>query len=403
MSCSISNKRKRPAEEEDVISDIASHSPLWRYVTTKKHRPSESLDSARSKDKIKRRYPNGDGRQFKTSSASYSCDQLYTCNLTLFIILNARLYNTFHIVRHIDSEHSIELCCPYHDSRVNYYELGRILNNIVSLPSHAYDFNTITSWEDHFVGALRLLHGKKISFPVSVKYLWIMHYKMTSWSLSNGTTRHPKLFIGHNAEAAWETDELPSTWQADQLSDAKSIFLIPKIILYIRERGSKPTSLDLSDEQALADHIRFQCEDFNLDPCLDLTPVTAQLAFEIIYACIQLDKGQQARDELERYFGGPLPLPEPNMSPDEIYTSFSRLRARACNPDNASQIFPRPLLTLFICCRAQAATLLEESCDRDWWRTAMDLFDAYLGENYDRGSYIQRVCARDLHNIRGKN
>lgn len=142
-------------------------------------------------------------------------------------------------------------------------------------------------------------------------------------------------------------------------------------------------------------------------------PLTAELGYEIVHAFLRLNKGQEGRDALEAFFGGPMPLPKLGTRPDIIYTSFVQLRARVCtftghesdglaqDSENIFRLDSSVTLTRLACCRAEAATLLRESCERQWWITAMSLYDAFLSDMKPT-TKIERICAFDLYHYRDK-
>lgn len=140
--------------------------------------------------------------------------------------------------------------------------------------------------------------------------------------------------------------------------------------------------------------------------------MTAELGFEIIHALTQYNKGQEGRDALELFFGGSMPLPEPGTSAKAIYSYFVQLRAHACCSENYHDIIGSDqglqsklqlgspaMLARLVCCRAEAATLLREPCERQWWKTAMGLYDAYLS-NEEPKSKLDRICIFDLYRYR---
>ncbi|KAI2617843.1 hypothetical protein GGR54DRAFT_631290 [Hypoxylon sp. NC1633] len=260
--------------------------------------------------------------------------------------------------------------------------------------------------EESFLAALSILHRQRISFPVSAEQIELLQ---PSGSASNDAT----LFIPYNKKAAWATGDLSPTWQADQLSDAKSIFSVAKLLLGLSSPSPRLT-LDLPSQQALATYFSESAYSHHLKLCLGISPMTAELGYEIIDAFVRLNKGQEGRDVLESFFGGPMPLPKPGTSPSTIYTDFAQQRARVCglegrhgsdglvqDSENIFRLDSPAILTRLICCRAEVATMLEESCERQWWNTAMDLYDAFLC-NTKPISKAERICAFDLYNYRNK-
>ncbi|KAI0870524.1 hypothetical protein GGS24DRAFT_100498 [Hypoxylon argillaceum] len=121
---------------------------------------------------------------------------------------------------------------------------------------------------------------------------------------------------------------------------------------------------------------------------------------------------EKSLEVLELFFGGPMPLPEPSTTPDTIYSVFSSLRARAldsnkCSSDagldqslKAKLLIDSPALaTRLVCCRANIASVLKDPNSKQWWLTAMDLYDAFLASQ-GPSSRLERVCAFDLNHYR---
>ncbi|KAI3339397.1 hypothetical protein F4824DRAFT_43468 [Ustulina deusta] len=118
---------------------------------------------------------------------------------------------------------------------------------------------------------------------------------------------------------------------------------------------------------------------------------------------------EKSREVLELFFGGPMLLPEPGTSLDTICTTFSSLRARAVDSEEcrgcarldrdleAKLLVDSPaMVTRFVCCRAEVALVLRDSDRKQWWLTAMDLYDAFLSSEGPSLS-LERVCVYDLN------
>lgn len=140
--------------------------------------------------------------------------------------------------------------------------------------------------------------------------------------------------------------------------------------------------------------------------------MTAELTHAIALAFVMRNKAKECCDVLESFFGGPMPLPEPGTSPDTIYSSLE-LCARTCrfgdycgsarrekeSDEGMVKAISAATLTRLACCRAEAATILDEPDAPQWWRTAMALYDAFLaGEPPISG--LERICAFDLYQYR---
>ncbi|KAI1165177.1 hypothetical protein F5B18DRAFT_612042 [Nemania serpens] len=124
---------------------------------------------------------------------------------------------------------------------------------------------------------------------------------------------------------------------------------------------------------------------------------------------------EKSREILESFFGGPMPLPEPGTPPDAICKTLSNLRAGAVDPgkhDGSTTMLYKDLeaellvdspamVTRFVCCRAKIASVLRAPDTRQWWLTAMGLYDAFLSSQGPSSS-LERVCAFDLYHYRDK-
>lgn len=123
---------------------------------------------------------------------------------------------------------------------------------------------------------------------------------------------------------------------------------------------------------------------------------------------------EKGLEVLESFFGGPMLLPEPGTTPDTICSVFSSLRARVVNSNEcygcagldqdskAKFLVDSPaMVTRLVCCRAKVASILRDPDDRQWWLTAMDLYDAFLSSQ-GPSSRLERVCAYDLYHYRDK-
>ncbi|KAI1499679.1 hypothetical protein F5X99DRAFT_272377 [Biscogniauxia marginata] len=333
--------------------------------------------------------------------------EAYTCQLSLLITLNARSHHTLRLVHHSDSQRYIQVRRPRAARSIPFDDFLRRIGRQEPLPIQLGHLDTL---EESLVAALHLLHAKRISFPVLAEQVELLQ---PSTNVPDGA-ECPTLFLPYNKGAAWASDKLPPTWQADQLSDARFIFHVAKLLLRLSDSSSRPAVLDLPSQRALATYLSRKPASYHINLCLNIAPTTAELGYEIIHALIRHNKGQEGRDALETFFGGPIPLPDPGTPPDTIYTSFLQLRARVCDSigrhgnyeldqglENRLQLDSPATLTRLVCCRAEAATLLGESCKRQWWRTAMRLYDAFLSDPRPI-SRLERICAFDLYRYRDK-
>ncbi|KAF2973201.1 hypothetical protein GQX73_g303 [Xylaria multiplex] len=335
--------------------------------------------------------------------------EAYSCQLSLLILLHSRSYGTLHPIHQDDSQCSIEFDYAALPRTSCLISFGGLLKDLCCEDTIAVQLPYLDALEERLVGALHLLHSYNISFPVSAEEIEFSRRCEDDW----GNIESTKLFLPYNEKASWASDELPPTWKADQLSSARSIFFVPKLLARLGV-SSKPTLLDHASQQALATYLRenptFQHDKY----CLGITPVTAELAHQIAYNLVMRSMAEKSREVLELFFGGPMLLPKPNTSPDTICSVFSRLRARVVDSNErhgcagldqdlkAKLLIDSPaMVTRLVCCRAKAASVLRDPDRKQWWLIAMDLYDAFLSSQ-GPGSSLERVCAFDLNHYRDK-
>ncbi|KAI3318786.1 hypothetical protein HD806DRAFT_302640 [Xylariaceae sp. AK1471] len=156
--------------------------------------------------------------------------EAYTCQSTLLILLHTRFRNTLHPIHQEDSQRTIEY------DRAALSRSSRGLVSFDTLLQYLCWENTISiqlpylnALEESLIDALRLLHSRNISFPVSVEDIEFSRH----WQSDRGDIKTFKLFLPYNKKASWASDNLPPTWKADQLESARSIFFIPKSKLVV--------------------------------------------------------------------------------------------------------------------------------------------------------------------------
>ncbi|KAJ8133513.1 hypothetical protein O1611_g103 [Lasiodiplodia mahajangana] len=336
--------------------------------------------------------------------------EAYTCQLSLLILLHTRSYDTLRPVHQDDSQRSIKFDCatlPRTHYRVSFEGL---LLNLCYQDTIAIQLPYLNALEERLVDALQLLHSHNISFPVSAEDIEFSQ----RWNSDRGDIRSFKLFLPFNKKASWASDRLPPTWKVDQLSSAKSIFFVPKLLARLAT-SPKPTLQDHASQQALATYFRERPTLHHEKYCLGITPITAELAHQIAYNFVMRNMAKESCEILESFFGGPMPLPEPGTPPDAICRTLSDLRARAVESGEhhgintllyqdleAKLLVDSPaMVTRFVCCRAKVASVLGDPDERQWWLTAMDLYDAFLSSQGPSSS-LERVCAFDLNRYRDK-
>ncbi len=176
---------------------------------------------------------------------------------------------------------------------------------------------------------------------------------------------------------------------------------------------SSPAPLDFSSQQVLVAYFNDIPASEHLDVCFNaVAPMTAELAHALALGFVVRNKAQRCRDVLDSFFGAPLLLPEPGTSADTIYSSSVPPHAHTCrfgdDCDNAEQVkgseeaartISAATFTRLVCCRAEAASILDEQDAPQWWRTAMVLYDAFLSTQSPLYR-LDRICAFDLYRYR---
>ncbi|KAI2615394.1 hypothetical protein GGR54DRAFT_613255 [Hypoxylon sp. NC1633] len=352
-------------------------------------------------------------RQISKSSAHrcitipFRSNDAYTCQLSLLIILNAQSYQTLRLVRQSDSQRIIEVERP----KATHLHFDDLLYRIGGAEPSPLQPSELDTLEESLVAALRLLHAKNISFPISAKQIELL--QPSPQKVPDGAA-FPTLFFSYNKEASWVSDTLPPTWQDNQLFAAKAIFRTAKILLQLSDPSfSKPFRLDLQSQHILATYMSRGPASHHINRCLDVAPVTAELAYRIALALVLRNNAKESLEVLESFFGGSMPLPEPNASPDAIYASLRDLRARVCDskgygPTELTQDLSDELqlelpetAARLVCCRAQIATLRKELEASQWWLVAMNLYDTFLSSSQP-SSILERICKFDLYRHRNK-
>ncbi|KAI1169998.1 hypothetical protein F4777DRAFT_592276 [Nemania sp. FL0916] len=268
--------------------------------------------------------------------------------------------------------------------------------------------------ESRLVATMRLLHTHGISFPVSMRQMavcmWIVEGDPDLSLFS--------LFLWHNENAAWASDTMPSTWQDDQIADARYFFHVAKVFVRLTNRSTRYALLDIPTQRILATYINKDAVRRRVDLCLSaVAPMTAELAFQIALWFARYHEARECCEFLNSFFGEPMVLPEPGTSPKAIYSSYVELRGRALDShgyndgnglewryyDEILNTLSPVMFTRLVCCRAQAATILCEGDERQWWRTAMALYDVFptiIGNSKSIPSSPERICANDYYRFR---
>ncbi|KAI1431268.1 hypothetical protein GGR50DRAFT_700239 [Xylaria sp. CBS 124048] len=213
-----------------------------RVIALKSRRAKSSAGTGK-KARAQGRHPariekTGRASGKKTRTWIHVAERRYACQLTLMIILYARSYGGLRPVEHFDSQRVI----GFIDGNVPKDHIRIRFKDFLTHVWFSQDRDRLRSYIDALEGdlldALTLLHDHRISFPVGEHTIeFSIHRHAHLGDLSS-----VRLFIPWNKQAGWASDELPSTWKADQREQVRSIFVIAKMFELIDLRR-KPTIL----------------------------------------------------------------------------------------------------------------------------------------------------------------
>ncbi|KAI2606589.1 hypothetical protein GGR54DRAFT_644204 [Hypoxylon sp. NC1633] len=354
--------------------------------------------------------------QYLKSSAHADVDVLgpkehtYICQQTLLDLLHAHSFHSLHPVCRNDAERSIEFDYAWFPVASYRLGLGDVLLQLSYSLNVAAQRPYLDAVQQSLVDALHLLHAHNISFPLSADRVQFAR----SCDADQGNLQSLKLFLPFNKKARWASSTLPPTWKADQLASAASIFRVPQLLIRLAAAPTL-TPLDPESQQLLAAHIKEHPGLQHDEKCLGIYPITTELAHEIAYCLVTRNKPDKSCDVLDSFFGDRMPLPDPTASPHTICSAFIDLRRRAVDSERQREDCPRPdrepeaeflldspaMVVRFVCCRAEIASQRREPNRREWWLTAMNLYDVFLADQ-EPTSYLDRVCAYDLNHYRSK-
>ncbi|KAI0175539.1 hypothetical protein GGR52DRAFT_537133 [Hypoxylon sp. FL1284] len=297
----------------------------------------------------------------------------YLCQLTTFIVLYARSFDTLHILSHDDTRLSLVA-----ESQKTSKSFSDLFSDTVSLP---FDPVHLDMLEKRLLEALSILHAKKISYPISIAQVRF---------LLEGAV--PRLYLFYNKNARWASDDAPHTWQADQVARARCLFHAVKLLLRLHTSPEISTALSLEEQQVLETYTRdLSPPSHHIDLLVStVVPMTTHLASEIMLNLIESLRPQKAFDFFVSLFGHSVPQPDPRgLSIDCIYELYQQQRLQAClrgDPGNdeaaATDLrnhmlhFSLTELATLISCRAEAAAMLEHVETKSWWLMAKRLTDA---------------------------
>lgn len=101
-----------------------------------------------------------------------------------------------------------------------------MLQSLRSPNINARQLPYLEALEENLLGALRLLHSYNISYPVSTDSISFSQ----PWDEAAVNIESFQLLFRYNQKARWASNKLPPTWQNDELSKARSLFFIPKVV-----------------------------------------------------------------------------------------------------------------------------------------------------------------------------
>jgi hypothetical protein len=140
------------------------------------------------------------------------------------ILLSTRSFDALRPIGQDDSQRIIECdCAGLHGT--NRIPFKFLLRELGSGDAISAQLRCLEALEESLIQALHLLHSHNISFPVSVEDIGFSRDWREDW----GNFKSLKLFLDYNEKACWASAKLPPTWKADQLSNARSIFFVPKV------------------------------------------------------------------------------------------------------------------------------------------------------------------------------
>lgn len=164
-----------------------------------------------------------DRNRVKRCTLKLSSEEKYSCQMSLLIILKARSFDTLRIVEVNDEEKSIKVDHQRWNISIHDFFRGGIY-----LPIGPSDLARL---EECFVTALSALHKSRISYPISAA---VVRYTSPSAFQLQEDSSSLRLYLPYNKKAAWASDKLSPTWQADQLSHARCLFRIPLVSSHLR-------------------------------------------------------------------------------------------------------------------------------------------------------------------------
>ncbi|OTB03438.1 hypothetical protein M426DRAFT_12586 [Hypoxylon sp. CI-4A] len=279
----------------------------------KKQQPLDTITRHQRRRKADGENEHDDPAQKRTKQGlRFHNQRAYFCQITLLILLNTTSLNGPRLEYHNDFERRIGVT---HSTVAKSITINNFLfGTIKQQGSFLLQLSQLEAMEEEVVDVLRFLHQKGISFPISEKVIEFVRPSETS---------QPEVQFKINQKAAWASDRESETWQADEISE---------VIMRLRMEPLEPIFLDLAGQSILA-RILGRTKDAHiadLHTCY-ITPMTMELASRIAHVRIAGKQATQTFDDLEYFFGKPMPVPDPSCSADEIYQSFREHRAELCS------------------------------------------------------------------------
>ncbi|XXG93836.1 hypothetical protein Hte_000085 [Hypoxylon texense] len=365
---------------------MGRHSNLLKLATEHakfKSRPDTSNPSQAKRSKTETKYRfKSDRSNVKNIKLNFPTKKKYSCQLSLSIILYARSIDTLRVIRHDDTLRSIE--AEHHESSISFFDLFSD-GDFRTIPTGHLD-----KLEERFVAALSALHTNRIFYPISAKHVGFLQ--------SSRDSAEPQLYLQYNSKARWASNKLPKTWQADQLSHARCLFRVVKMLLRLSTCWpGEHIAFNIQEQRDLETYVRkLGPPSHHVDLLVNsAAPMTTRLASEVMLYLVKKARAEEgyienACDFFDSLFGKCVPLLGSIATPSVICEIYHQLRLRqyktkiheydqAINKDLGDAVVRSspPTVATFICCRAEIASLLGDDDKDKWWLMAKNFTSSY--------------------------
>ncbi|KAI1767624.1 hypothetical protein GGR53DRAFT_463310 [Hypoxylon sp. FL1150] len=327
-----------------------------------------------------------DPKVLKRSTLDLSPEK-YSCQMSTLIILNARSFGTPRIVEGSDSQHTLDI------------DQERLALSIIDFFDESDQLlvssSKLATLEERLISALQILQANRVHYPISVATV-----KFTGTNQPNSPL---SLYLPYNKKAEWASDKLPPTWKADQISQARCLFRIPKLM----GRCATTTGLvsfNVTEQRDLTTYIK-NLRASSHHVALLVTHVetmTIELAAEVLFHLTKKQKVQIARVFFESLLGPRQPLSRVrvhHIMEDYRVHLHHNLQVRIIErgdkgmeqelEDEALRLTP-DALKVFVCCRAEIARLAGDDDESEWWRMAENVIEEFGPRDSDINKRVPR-------------